>query len=108
MIVRRGMGALCADYGPIPPGYLCSDAGGSATLTKVGAGPSTVVTVTPSGPNVVQTEDSFPTDTPLTCADMRAAGVDVSGMDCGSSMPGWLIPAAVGTLIFAIFMGSRR
>jgi hypothetical protein len=102
--VPRGMGALCADYGPIPAGYLCSDAGGSATLTKVGAGPSTVVNVSPSGVNTIQ---DFPSDTPLSCADMAAAGVDLSGTTCASSMPGWVIPAAVGVLMFALFMGSR-
>ena len=110
MIVRRGMGATCAESGPIPPGYLCSDTGtgGSALITKVGAAPSTVVTVNPSGPNTVQVQDSFPVDTPLTCAEIIAAGADVSGTDCApSGLPGWLIPAAIAALIFGLMVGRN-
>jgi hypothetical protein len=33
--------------------------------------------------------------------------MDLSGTTCASSMPGWVIPAAVGVLMFALFMGSR-
>lgn len=101
-LVRRGMGALCADYGPIPAGYLCSDAGGSATLTQVGAAPSTTVNVSPSGVNTIQE-----TDSPLTCAEMQAAGVDLSGTSCAASaIPSWAIPAGIGVLILFLFMGG--
>jgi len=56
----------------------------------------------------------FPTDTPLTCAQMSAAGVDLSGTDClatpavTSSMPSWLIPAGIGLLVAILFMGGGR
>lgn len=109
---RRGMGETCASRGPIPPGYLCSDASGNAVITQVGAGPSTVVNVSPSGVNTVEDWFTQNVDEPLTCAEMLAAGADLTGTTCASSplagMPGWVIPVGVAVLAFAIFMRARR
>lgn len=62
-------------------------------------------------PNTPDSWFATNTDTALTCAQMIAAGTDVSGTDCAapavlSKLPSWAIPAGIGLIVFMMFSGG--
>jgi hypothetical protein len=107
VIVRRGMGATCASYGPLPAGYACVDsASGDAKLIPPGGSFSAVQT------------DSFGQVGPVDCAvAQQALAFDptlsailpaqcLGGASSLSSLPSWAIPAGIGLLVVVLLMGS--
>lgn len=94
-MIIRGMGAGAADL----------------TITQAAAGAAKQLGSSSSS--------EIPTDAPLSCAQIIAAGADVSGTDCDtfsshaaayfSALPPWLLPlAAFSILALVIVPGGRR
>ena len=110
LLTRRGMGETCASLGPLPGGYLCSDAGGSAVLTQVGAAP-TVLNVSSSGVNTLlgsgldaQVQTCVDAGGPL--ADCIDAVISTNASAAG--LPSWLLPVGIGVLGILLIKAFTR
>lgn len=98
---HRGMGATCADYGPIPPGYVCIDSStGNPTLVPPSfTGPGPIPSVQPLQ---IQVTPQGATCTGGDCAAYNAAPAPFDP----TSMPVIVMVAAV-LLVFGVFAGGR-
>jgi len=108
LLTRRGMGATCAQMGPLPAGYLCQDSGGEGVLTQVGATP-TVVNVSGSGANTLLS--SGLTDQVQTCVGAGGTMEDCIAAVLSSNatgLPSWLLPVGLGLLGFLLVRAMTR
>lgn len=110
MIVRRhGMGETCASLGPLPGGYLCSDATGSPVLQQVGAVP-TVVNVSASGANTLLGSGLI--DQVNTCVAAGGAESDciaaVLSVNTPAGLPAWALPVGIGVLGLLLIKAFSR
>lgn len=94
MLVRRGMGATCADYGALPAGYLCIDsASGNPTLTPPSSTPPLQLVVTPQGP--------------ATCVGGDCAAYNAAGTPFDPTSVGTITMAVAILFVIGIFAGGR-
>jgi len=109
LLNRRGMGDTCASLGPLPGGYLCSDAGGSPVLTQVGAA-STVVNVSSSGANTLL--GSGLVDQVNTCVGAGGTETDcidaVISVNLPAGLPSWVLPVGLGVLALLLVKAMSR
>jgi hypothetical protein len=110
IVKRRGMGETCASLGPLPGGYLCSDATGSPVLQQVGAVPA-VVNVSASGVNTLlgsgldaQVQTCVEAGGSLT--DCIAAVISVNTSSSG--LPSWALPVGIGVLGLLLIKAFTR